>query len=104
MDEMREALRHWGAGLRKLLEAAMTKERKTITFGDVLDLIDSNRESDEEVILHHGSDETALHGPMCSMLWEPLEARAVNSIGISDDPCFEVWLEDEDDDEDDDET
>jgi hypothetical protein len=104
MDEMREDLRQWGERFRKILEAAMTKERKVITFGDVLDLIDRNCESDEEVILHHGSDDTALRGPMCSMLWEPLEARAVNSIGISDDPFFEIWLEDEDDDEDDDET
>ena len=84
------------ARLKELWKELFMEDKKIITFGDVLDLIDNMRLDEQEIIVH-GDDESALRGPMCCELWEPLEDRAVDCIGISDDPFFEIWLEDEDD-------
>ena len=91
MDEIRDGLGRIGAGLRKVLEVLMMSDTKTITFGDILDLL----ERDETMVtLYYHEDN--LTGSACCCLWEPLEVRAVESIGV-DDGGLNVWLGDEDD-------
>lgn len=68
------------------------EEKKIITLGDILDLIDEFRTDDQDIVVH-SPDETALTGPMCSDLWEALEDRAVDCIGIDDGVNFAIWLE-----------
>lgn len=68
------------------------KESKTITFGDILDLMDASRESDERIILHVGFDFT--NGRVCSPLWKPFERLAVESIGVGYGSSLEVWTHD----------
>lgn len=69
------------------------KESKTITFGDVLDLLDVNRESGERVTLYVGLE--ALTGLASSPLWEPFEQLPVDNIGLAGAPTrLEVWTHD----------
>lgn len=65
---------------------------KTITFGDILDLIDIHRESGEIVELDttHG-DDNAITGPACSTLWKPLEGLQVDSIESTERGLL-VWV------------
>ena len=68
------------------------EEKKIITLGDVLDLLDEDRESDEEIIVHD-KDDNEVSGPMCSELWKPHEDRRVDAIGAKIN-SLEIWLED----------
>ena len=75
------------------------KESKTITFGDILDLIDKNRESDEIVELETiNGDNNAISGPMCSTLWKPLEGLRVDSIESTERGLL-VWVKEAQDDD-----
>ena len=69
----------------------MMIEMKTITFGDILDLL----ERDETMVTLYFHDDN-LTGSADCCLWEPLEDRAVESIGV-DDGGLNVWLRYEDD-------
>lgn len=68
---------------------------KNITVGDFLDLIDSNRESEEVVEIgdHNGGASASIQ--VCSEVWSAeLECRTINSIGIND-GNYRIWLNDE---------
>jgi len=93
MDEMREGLRRFGAGLKKLLEAAMTEDKKVFTFGDILDLLGRDHTVVTVRLLNDTMQSTAK-----SALWGGLEERRIKGIAIDyRTPGLEVWLEEEPD-------
>ncbi len=94
MDEMREGLLKMAYNIRKMTGGLMMEEKKVITFGDILDLLCSY---DTMVTLKLG--ENNLKGSADCSLWEPLEDREVESIGIDGAEGLEVWLEKEGDDD-----
>ena len=64
-----------------------------VKFGELLDLIDVNRES-EEIIRIMGLDgEPELQGKICSNLWKPFENMAVNSIQAAGVDLMNIWLQ-----------
>ena len=65
---------------------------KTITFGDVLDLMDPVRESRERVTLYVGCD--SLTGLVGSPLWKHFERLPVDNIGVGSGSSLEVWTHD----------
>lgn len=67
------------------------KEKRKITFGDILDLL--GRDS-TEVELRMGDDN--ISGSADSRLWKQLEPARVVNIGADEDGLT-VWLEEEDD-------
>lgn len=70
----------------------MTYERKPVTLGQFLDLIDANRESEEHINIMLGSNcEVLVRGMVCYDAWE--EDREINSISINGDCEYQVWLE-----------
>lgn len=66
-----------------------------VTLGQLLDLIDINRESDEIVIIKGGGARRLMEAPVSSPLWAPFEGRYVNSIAAHLAEVLYVWLEDE---------
>lgn len=64
---------------------------KTVTLGQFLDLIDSNRESEEHVNIMNGNGQVLVRGMVCYDALE--EDRLINSIGINKNYEYEVWLE-----------
>lgn len=65
---------------------------KMITFGDILDLMDASRESEERIILYVGFD--SINGRVGSPLWKPFERLAVDNIGVGYGSSLEVWTHD----------
>lgn len=65
--------------------------KKTVTLGQFLDLIDSNRESEEYINIMNDNGEVLVHGMVCYDAWE--EDRLINSICINEDSEYVVWLE-----------
>ena len=65
-----------------------------ITLGEILDLIDANRESEEKVCVVNANGQNEMCGMVCSDLWMPHEKRIVNSIEADADNLL-VWLEDQ---------
>ena len=66
-----------------------------ITLGELLDLIDNNRESEEIVNIMDGCNgQVEIKGMVKSKLWNSLESIHVNSIQASGDE-LNVWLEKE---------
>ena len=65
-----------------------------ITFGELLDLVDADRESTEKVALVNNNGEMSMVGMTNSPYWNALEHRKVNNIGASSDGILLVWLED----------
>ena len=65
-----------------------------VTLGQLLDLIDINRESDEVVIIK-GGVRRLMEAPVRSPMWAPFEGRYVNSIAAHGADVLYVWLEDE---------
>lgn len=64
-----------------------------ITLGDILGLMDSNRESEEMVCVVNANGQKEMCGMVCSNLWEPHEKKTVNSIEADCDNLL-VWLDD----------
>lgn len=64
-------------------------EKRPITFGDILDLLDRDA---TEVALHHGDD--YITGDAASKLWKSLEQMTIAKIGVDED-SLDIWLEDE---------
>ena len=60
------------------------------TLGELLNLIDMDRDSDEIVEIMDGPKAT-MRGLTRSALWEPHEERIVNNIRARDD-VLRVWL------------
>ena len=66
---------------------------KAVTLGQLLDLIDNNRESEEMICIMNGCGKVEMRGMVCSRLWDWLEDMTVNSIGAEDGELH-VWLDD----------
>lgn len=64
-----------------------------ITLGQLLDLIDNNRESEEMVEIMNHNGEVQCRAMVCSVIWDGIEDRTVNSIQ-ADGNCLQVWLND----------
>ena len=65
--------------------------KKTVTLGQFLDLIDSNRFSEEHINIMNENGEVLVRGMVCYDAWE--EDRLINSISINEDCEYMVWLE-----------
>lgn len=66
------------------------KEKRKITFGDILDLLDG----DEYVTLHDG--DSSMLAKAYSKLWRNLKDEVIVNIR-SDEDGVGIWLEEEDD-------
>lgn len=64
-----------------------------VTLGQLLDLIDNNRESEEIVALMDKNGQVQCRAMVCSVIWNGIEDRTVNSIQSYSD-CLQVWLDD----------
>ena len=70
----------------------MMEDSRTITFGDILDLLDINRDDETTVAVRLG-DWVCLTGPACAN-WAPYEDRGVENIAVQSNALV-VWLVDE---------
>lgn len=70
----------------------MKKMKPKITLGQLLDLIDIDRETEEfvEILDHDGKPK--MRAMVCSTIWNSIEDRLVNSIQ-ADEFVIQVWLE-----------
>lgn len=64
-----------------------------ITLGNILDLMDSSRESKEIVCLMN-AENSVMKAPVYSPFWKPFENREVNSIEAEHSEMH-IWLEQE---------
>lgn len=70
-----------------------TLEKRGITFGELLDLIDNSREGDDAIELMGHNGEVDIAGRVSSAYFVPLEGHVVNSFGAHNN-AVQVWLED----------
>lgn len=63
-----------------------------ITIGELLDLIDNNRESEEFVHIMDNNGNVQCRAMVCSEIWDGIEDRTVNSIQAEDD-VLKIWLD-----------
>lgn len=66
-----------------------------ITFGELLDLHDPRRDSNEIIRLMGGDNEPVMTGPVSSPYWNMLEDRLVVTIEAAAPRCMNVWLKEE---------
>lgn len=66
-----------------------------VTLGQILDLMDNNRESESLVKLMDKDGNVEACAKVCSIVWNGLENRIVNSLQANCDN-IEIWLESED--------
>lgn len=64
-----------------------------ITLGQILDLIDNNRESEEMVDIMNHDAQVQCRAMVCSVVWQGIEDKTVNSMMARDDR-FQIWLND----------
>ena len=64
-----------------------------VTVGQLLDLMDKNRESEEVVNIMDHNGNVQCKAMVCSEIWDGLEDRTVNSIQAEDD-AINIWLDD----------
>ena len=64
-----------------------------VTVGQLLDLIDNSRESDEIVCVMGNNGKVQCRAMVCSEIWSGLEDRTVNSIEVQD-RALGIWLDD----------
>lgn len=64
-----------------------------VTVGQLLDLIDKNRESEEVVNIMDHNGNVQCKAMVCSEIWDGLEDRTVNSIQVEGDALV-IWLDD----------
>lgn len=64
-----------------------------ITLGQILDLIDNNRESEEMVEIMDHNGEVQCQAMVCSIIWQGIEDKTVNSMQASGN-CLQIWLND----------
>lgn len=64
-----------------------------VRVGQLLDLIDSNRESREFVHIMGNNGEVECKAMVGSEIWDALEDRTVNSIRVEGN-ALEIWLDD----------
>ena len=73
--------------------AEETPVERRITFGELLDLIDSEREGDDAIELMGHNGEVDIAGRISSAYFVAFEDRVVNSFGAHNN-AVQVWLED----------
>ena len=64
-----------------------------VTVGQLLDLIDSSRESGEFVHIMGNNGEAECKAMVGSEIWDALEDRTVNSIKVYGN-ALQIWLDD----------
>ena len=64
-----------------------------VTVGQLLDLMDKNRESEEVVNIMDNNGNVQCKAMVCSEIWDGLEDRTVNSIQVEGDALV-IWLDD----------
>ena len=64
-----------------------------VTVGQLLDLMDKNRESEEVVNIMDHNGNVQCEAMVCSEIWDGLEDRTVNSIQVEGDALV-IWLDD----------
>lgn len=64
-----------------------------VTVGQLLDLIDNSRESDEIVCVMGNNGKVQCRAMVCSEIWSGLEDRTVKSIQAEGD-ALKIWLGD----------
>lgn len=64
-----------------------------VTVGQLLDLMDKNRESEEVVNIMDHNGNVQCKAMVCSEIWDGLEDRTVNSIQVEGDALV-IWLDD----------
>lgn len=64
-----------------------------VTVGQLLDLIDSERESGEFVHIMGNNGEVECKAMVGSEIWDALEDRTVNSIKVYGN-ALQIWLDD----------
>lgn len=87
MDEMRDALLKLAYNIRKMTGGLMMEEKKLICLRDILDLLGRDQTM---VTLYLGEDD--LVGNADCPLWEPLEDREVEFIGVNGADGLDVFL------------
>ena len=68
-----------------------------VRLGELLDLIDKNRESAEEICIMNNNGKIEIRGVIRSSFWAPHEDRIVESIQ-ADHNALLVWLSEEEND------
>jgi len=66
-----------------------------ITFGELLDLHDPHRDSNEIIHVMGADGDPVMSGPVRSPYWEPLEDRQVTAIEAAAPLHMNVWLKEE---------
>ena len=61
------------------------------TLGEILDLLDANRESEEMVEIMDHNGQVQCRAMVCSVVWNGIEDRIVENIAANND-CLRVWL------------
>lgn len=64
-----------------------------ITLGQILDLIDNNRESEETVEIMDHNGNVQCRAMVCSVVWQGIEDKTVNSMQ-ADGNSLQIWLND----------
>lgn len=64
----------------------------TITFGELLDLHDPHRDSNELIHVMDENGEPVMSGPVRSPYWEPFENWQVTAIEAAAPRHMNVWL------------
>ena len=64
-----------------------------ITLGQILDLIDNSRESEELVAIMDNNGGIQCKAMVCSVIWSGIEDRTVNSMQAAGN-CLQIWLND----------
>lgn len=64
-----------------------------VTVGQLLDLMDNSRESEEVINIMDHNGNVQCKAMVCSEIWDGLEDRTVNSIQVEGDALV-IWLDD----------
>lgn len=64
-----------------------------ITLGQILDLIDNSRESEEKVEIMDNNGNVQCRAMVCSVVWQGIEDKTVNSMQ-ADGNSLQIWLND----------
>lgn len=64
-----------------------------VTLGQILDLLDNNRESEEMVEIMDHNGQVQCKAMVCSMVWQGIEDKTVNSMQANGN-YLQIWLND----------
>ena len=64
-----------------------------ITLGQILDLLDNNRESEEKVEIMDNNGNVQCRAMVCSVVWQGIEDKTVNSMQAYGN-SLQIWLND----------